>query len=61
MKKEYHKDQSLEELADLLEVIYAATEARGFTREQLEQVRADKEEKRGVFRKRLLLREVCDI
>ena len=58
---EYHKDQNLEELADLLEVIYAATEARGFTREQLEQVRADKEGKRGAFRKRLLLREVRDI
>lgn len=57
---EYHKDQNLEELADLLEVIYAAAEARGFTREQLEQVRADKEARRGAFRKRLLLLEVRD-
>lgn len=57
---EYHKDQNLEELADLLEVIYAATEARGFTREQLEEVRAKKEAERGTFRKRLLLLEVKD-
>ena len=28
---EYHKDQNLEELADLLEVIYAATIARGYS------------------------------
>ena len=26
---EYHKDQSVEELADLIEVIYAAAKARG--------------------------------
>ena len=55
---EYHKDQNLEELADLMEVIYAAAEARGYTREQLETVRAEKEAERGAFRKRLLLLEV---
>ena len=32
---EYHKDQNIEELADLLEVIYAAAKARGYTLEQL--------------------------
>ena len=55
---EYHKDQNLEELADLMEVIYAAAEVRGHTREQLETVRAEKEAERGAFRKRLLLLEV---
>ena len=28
---EYHKDQNIEELADLMEVIYAAAIARGYT------------------------------
>ena len=55
---EYHKDQNLEELADLLEVVYAAAEARGYTPEQLEQVRAEKAARRGKFRQRLLLLEV---
>ena len=55
---EYHKDQNLEELADLMEVIYAAAEARGYTREQLEKARAEKEAERGAFRKRLFLLEV---
>lgn len=55
---EYHKDQNLEELADLMEVIYAAAEARGYTREQLEALRREKEASRGAFRKRLLLLEV---
>ena len=55
---EYHKDQNIEELADLLEVIYAATKARGYTLEQLELVRKEKAEKRGGFEKRILLKTV---
>ena len=52
---EYHKDQNLEELADLLEVIYAATEARGFSIAQLEETRAAKAKERGHFQKKLYL------
>lgn len=55
---EYHKDQTLEELADLLEVIYAAAETRGYSIDQLEEARATKAEKRGRFQKKLLLIEV---
>lgn len=54
---EYHKDQNIEELADLLEVIRAAAVARGYTPEELEAVRARKAEKRGGFEKRILLIE----
>ena len=57
---EYHKDQNIEELADLMEVIYAAAAARGYTIEQLEQVRAEKAEKRGGFQKKILLVEVTE-
>ncbi len=57
---EYHKDQNIEELADLLEVIHAATRARGYTLEELEQVRAEKATKRGGFEKRILLKEVYE-
>ena len=55
---EYHQDQNVEELADLLEVIYAAASARGYTLEQLEEVRAHKAEKRGGFQKKIFLVEV---
>ena len=54
---EYHKDQTIEELADLLEVIRAAATARGYTLEELEAVRAEKAEKRGGFEKKILLIE----
>lgn len=57
---EYHKDQNIEELADLLEVIHAAAIARGYTLEQLEQVRAEKAAQRGRFAKKILLKEVIE-
>lgn len=57
---EYHKDQNLEELADLLEVIYAATKARGYSVEELEALRQQKAEKRGAFEKKILLKTVSD-
>lgn len=55
---EYHRDQNLEELADLLEVVYAATKARGYSIEELKALRHDKAEKRGAFDKRILLESV---
>ena len=54
---EYHKDKNLEELADLLEVIFAATKARGYSIEELEKVGAEKAEKRGSFDKKILLKK----
>ena len=55
---EYHADQNIEELADLMEVIRACAVARGYTVEELEQVRAAKAAERGGFEKKILLKEV---
>ena len=57
---EYHKDQNIEELADLMEVIYAAAAAQGYTLEELERVRAQKAANRGGFQKKILLVEVVE-
>ena len=57
---EYHQDKSIEELADLLEVIYAVAVARGYSVEDLERIRVEKAEKRGAFEKRLLLKSVSE-
>lgn len=54
---EYHKDKNIEELADLIEVIYACAQARGFSLEELENVRTDKADKRGAFKGKILLKE----
>ena len=55
---EYLELKNPEELADLLEVIYAISEARGLSEEQLNQIRFDKAEERGTFTKKILLVEV---
>lgn len=56
---EYQESKSLDELADLLEVMWAVVKARGWTLEELEHVRADKAAKRGGFANKILLKEVC--
>ena len=57
---EYQQDKSIEELADMLEVIYAITLARGYSVGELEQVRREKAENRGGFNDRILLKEVIE-
>jgi len=57
---EYQERKSLEELADLLEVMQAVIRARGWTWEQLERVRREKAARRGGFERKLLLKEVTE-
>lgn len=57
---EYQESHSLEELADLLEVLRAVVKARGWTWEELERVRQDKVARRGGFEKKIFLKEVLE-
>ena len=57
---EYLEDRSIEELADLLEVIRSVITARGSTYEQVESLRKAKAEKRSGFEKRIWLEETDD-
>ena len=52
---EFHRDQNVEELADILEVVYALAECVGSTKEELLRVYAQKHEKRGGFQDRIFL------
>ena len=58
--KEYYQNHSIEELADLLEVIRASAVAHGYTPEELEQIRIEKNNERGGFKKKILLIEVIE-
>ena len=58
---EYQESKSLEELADLLEVMEAVVSARGYTWEALMAVRDEKRQNRGGFQKRILLKEVIEL
>ena len=55
---EYQESKSLEEPADLLEIMRTVVNARGWTWEQLEQIRQEKAAKRVGFEKKILLKEV---
>ena len=55
---EYQESKSMEELADLLEVVRAVAVARGSSMDEVEAIRRDKAAKRGGFEKKILLTEV---
>lgn len=57
---EYQNSKSIEELADLLEVMGAIVKARGYTWEELTRIRKAKREKRGAFNKRIYLKDVVE-
>ena len=52
---EYHRDKTVEELADILEVVYALAATSGCSREQLEQVYFEKHRERGGFDRKIYL------
>lgn len=56
--EEYLEDGSMEELADLLEVIRAVIAARGYTWDEVERMRAAKAQRNGAFEKKLFLKGV---
>jgi len=57
---EYLQSGSLEELADLLEVIHGLLDCSGYTWDELETVRLAKQQQRGGFGKGILLLEVVE-
>lgn len=58
--QEYLESNNIEELADLVEVIYAILDYKSVTLEQFDKIRIDKVDKRGAFKERLLLKEVIE-
>jgi predicted house-cleaning noncanonical NTP pyrophosphatase (MazG superfamily) len=51
---------AVEELADMLELIYATAAAHGATPHQLDMIREEKAKKRGAFDEKIYLTEVVD-
>lgn len=58
--KEYLEDDNIEELADIVEVIYGILDAKGVSIKEFENVRNQKVEKRGAFREKIFLERVLD-
>lgn len=56
--KEFSESASEEEMADVVEVLYAICDAKGIDREHLETIRKKKADERGTFKQKLILDEV---
>ena len=52
---EYQESKNVEELADILEVIYRISELKGTNPDTLDEIRREKAEKRGKFDDNLFL------
>ncbi len=55
--REFEEDESVEEFADLCEVIAAIADYKKFDKESVENVRETKAEERGKFKNRIILDE----
>lgn len=55
---EYLADSSIEELADIEEVLRALLELKGVSYEDFDKIRMEKLEKRGAFKSRIFLQSV---
>lgn len=55
---EYQESKSIEELADTMEVILAILKVRGWTLDELEEIRRNKAEARGGFEGKIFLETV---
>lgn len=53
--QEFLENPYLEELADILEVLYALCDHHKFSREELEKIRQQKCDTRGAFKNRIIL------
>jgi predicted house-cleaning noncanonical NTP pyrophosphatase (MazG superfamily) len=54
---EFKENESPEEYADILEVVKAIAEYKGFDLKEVESIREKKAQERGVFKKRIILDE----
>ena len=55
---EFLKDDNIEEIADILEVIDAIANYKKFSREDIGRIKGKKAEERGKFKERIILEEV---
>lgn len=55
--KEFLEAENMEELADILEVIHAICDHKGFDKKALHELRAKKAVERGGFTKKIILEE----
>lgn len=58
--KEYIEGNNIEELADIVEVIYGILNAKNISLEEFENIRKSKVQKRGAFKEKIFLEKVLE-
>ena len=58
--KEYFEDNNVEELADIVEVIYGILNAKNVKLQEFENIRQSKVDKRGDFQEKIFLEKVIE-
>ncbi|UUV18317.1 nucleoside triphosphate pyrophosphohydrolase [Fusobacteria bacterium ZRK30] len=56
--EEFYETPSIEEMADILEVLRALGDYYGFSEDKIEKARIEKDRKRGAFKRRIILEKV---
>ncbi|MEK7180200.1 MAG: nucleoside triphosphate pyrophosphohydrolase [Patescibacteria group bacterium] len=54
---EFEESENIEEIADILEVLDAVIDYKGFNKDEIEKIKAKKAEEKGKFRNRIILDE----
>lgn len=54
---EFHKSESKEEIADILEVISAICDFKNIDKDEIEDIRKKKQEERGSFKEKIILEQ----
>lgn len=55
---EYLHDNNVEEICDIIEVLYALLACMGVSKEEAEEIRQDKEQRNGAFAQRIFLKDI---
>ncbi len=55
--QEFNSDESIEEFADILEVLDAVKTYKNFDPREIEKIKSKKSQERGTFQKRIILEE----
>lgn len=58
--KEYLEDNNVEELADIVEVVYGILKAKNISIEEFENIRKSKVQKKGAFKEKIFLEKVIE-
>ncbi len=58
--KEYLESEDVEELADIVEVIYGILDVKNISIDEFESIRKEKVQKRGAFKEKIFLEKVLE-